>query len=92
MIKKFLDSEGLQLLWSKISMQDYPNNETLIAVINAIDESKQDAIVGTPGQFLVIGEDGKPVAQTMQFNAYYKGTAEPANSLGQDGDLYLVKG
>ena len=40
--KKFLDTEGLKLLWSKISMEDYPNNETLIAVLNAIDETKAD--------------------------------------------------
>lgn len=40
--KKFLDSTGVRHLWSKISMEDYPNNETLIAVINAIDESKAD--------------------------------------------------
>ena len=39
---KFLDSIGLTHLWSKISMEDYPNNETLIAVINAIDEQKAD--------------------------------------------------
>ena len=41
-IKKFLDYEGVKFLWSKISMQDYPNNETLMAVINAIDETKAD--------------------------------------------------
>ncbi len=41
-IKKYLDYEGVKHLWSKINMQDYPNNETLIAVINAIDESKAD--------------------------------------------------
>ena len=41
-IKKFLDYEGVKYLWSKISMQDYPNNETLMAVINAIDETKAD--------------------------------------------------
>jgi hypothetical protein len=35
--QKFLDYEGLRYLWSKISMEDYPNNETLIAVLNAID-------------------------------------------------------
>jgi hypothetical protein len=35
--KKFLDAEGVKHLWSKISMEDYPNNETLIAVLNAID-------------------------------------------------------
>lgn len=37
---KFLDEKGLQHLWSKISMEDYPNNETLIAVLNAIDQTK----------------------------------------------------
>lgn len=36
----FLDSDGIKYLWSKLSLQDYPNNETLIAVINAIDENK----------------------------------------------------
>lgn len=35
--QKFLDEKGVQHLWSKISMDDYPNNETLIAVLNAID-------------------------------------------------------
>lgn len=39
---KYLDSNGLTHLWSKISMEDYPNNETLIAVLNAIDETKAD--------------------------------------------------
>lgn len=37
---KFLDENGLSYLWQKISMEDYPNNETLMAVINAIDETK----------------------------------------------------
>lgn len=40
--KKYLDQEGIKFLWSKISMEDYPNNETLIAVLNAIDETKAD--------------------------------------------------
>ena len=40
--KKFLDQEGVKLLWSRLSMEDYPNNETLMAVINAIDETKAD--------------------------------------------------
>ena len=41
--KKFLDYEGVKHLWSKINMNDYPNNETLMAVINAIDETKADS-------------------------------------------------
>ena len=40
--KKFLDYDGVAYLWSKISMEDYPNNETLIAVLNAIDDTKAD--------------------------------------------------
>lgn len=39
-IKKFLDYEGVKYLWSKINMQDYPNNKTLMSVIEAIDEIK----------------------------------------------------
>lgn len=41
-IKKFLDQEGLRHLWARLSMEDYPNNETLMAVINAIDQTKAD--------------------------------------------------
>jgi hypothetical protein len=40
--KKFLDANGVQYLWSKVSLQDYPNNDTLVAVIEAIDETKAD--------------------------------------------------
>lgn len=39
---KFLDEKGVQYLWSKVSMEDYPNNETLIAILNAIDAAKAD--------------------------------------------------
>ena len=40
--KKYLDQKGVEYLWSKLSLEDYPNNELLIAVINAIDEGKAD--------------------------------------------------
>lgn len=70
-IKKFLDQKGLEYLWSKISMEDYPNNDTLIAVINAIDEGKMDKTTAIPlieqaiaGQVPVVksvDENGKPV-------------------------------
>ena len=42
MENKFLDRNGLKVLWKEVSLQDYPNNETLIAVIEAIDEAKAD--------------------------------------------------
>ena len=38
----YLDYEGLKTLWSQISLNDYPNNDTLMAVIEAIDETKAD--------------------------------------------------
>lgn len=66
MIQKFLDQEGLKVLWSKISMEDYPNNETLMAVIEAIDETKITAPAnGTVGQILIVkevNENGVPIA------------------------------
>ena len=40
--KKFLDFEGVRHLWSKINMQDYPNNDMLMNVIQAIDDTKAD--------------------------------------------------
>lgn len=40
--KKFLDASGVAYLWSQLSLQDYPNNEVLAAVINAIDGTKAD--------------------------------------------------
>ena len=43
-VKKFLDQEGVAYLWSKINMNDYPNNEILMAVINAIDETKANKV------------------------------------------------
>ena len=57
-----------------------------------VEPSGGTTITGTPGQFVVIGDDGKPVAQTVVFNVYYKGTTDPENTIGVDGDLYLVKG
>ena len=40
--KKFLDLNGVKTLWNQVNLNDYPNNETLIAVLNAIDETKAD--------------------------------------------------
>ena len=41
-MKKFLDAQGIAHLWRQLSLKDYPNNEMLVAVINAIDEEKAD--------------------------------------------------
>lgn len=37
-----LTYEGLKVLWSQIALEDYPNNETLAAILNAIDSTKAD--------------------------------------------------
>lgn len=41
-MSKFLDYAGVIQLWKRLSLEDYPNNETLIAVLNAIDTTKAD--------------------------------------------------
>ena len=41
-MSKFLDYAGVISLWKRLSLEDYPNNETLIAVLNAIDSTKAD--------------------------------------------------
>ena len=41
-MNKFLDVAGVEYLWKLLSLKDYPNNETLMAVIRAIDETKAD--------------------------------------------------
>ena len=71
MAKKFLDAEGIKYLWSKISLEDYPNNETLIAVLNAIDQTKADR--SELDNYLTIedyisGESGG----TIDFTSYLK--------------------
>ena len=79
--KKFLDAEGVKYLWSKINMQDYPNNETLMDIIEAIDETKADKSE-LPGwvqkelvhtQTLVDGESvwDNPNAPTFKNNTTY---------------------
>ena len=45
-VKKYLDQAGVEYLWSKLSLEDYPNNEMLIAVINALDATKVDKVDG----------------------------------------------
>ena len=41
-MNKFIDVNGVKTLWQQISLGDYPNNETLMAVIDAIDKTKAD--------------------------------------------------
>lgn len=66
--KKFLDEAGVRYLWSKINMNDYPNNELLMNVISAIDETKADKDNVT----FVSEEDGEDIIVETQ--SPYAGT------------------
>jgi hypothetical protein len=52
--KKFLDADGVKVLYDLLSLQDYPNNDILMAVISAIDATKLDKnkmFVGTLDEY-----------------------------------------
>ena len=40
-MKKFLDQTGISVIWSKIE-NNYPTNDDLTNIVNAIDETKAD--------------------------------------------------
>ena len=51
---KVLDAAGVKALYDLLSLQDYPNNDVLMAVINAIDTTKLDKnkmFVGTLAEY-----------------------------------------
>lgn len=51
---KFLDASGVKVLYDLLSLQDYPNNDVLAAVINAIDSTKMDKtniFIGTKAEY-----------------------------------------
>lgn len=51
---KFLDASGVKVLYDLLSLQDYPNNDVLMAVISAIDDTKLDKnkiFVGTKAEY-----------------------------------------
>ena len=51
---KDLTADGVKILYDLLSLQDYPNNNVLMAVINAIDTTKLDKnkmFVGTLAEY-----------------------------------------
>lgn len=59
---KALDATGVKVLYDLLSLQDYPNNDVLVAVINAIDQTKLDKnmiFVGTQSEYNVANEAGE---------------------------------
>ena len=65
--KKFLDAKGVEYLWSRLSLEDYPNNETLISVLNAIDETKLDKDTYEEG---IVNKQDKNLVVTVVDNTY----------------------
>lgn len=63
--KKFLDIEGVKVLYQLLSLQDYPNNEILAAVVDAIDSTKLDKnkiFIGTKAEYnLAMSKEEIPV-------------------------------
>ena len=59
--KKFLDADGVKVLYDLLSLQDYPNNDILMAVISAIDTTKLDKnkmFVGTLNEYNIALANG----------------------------------
>ena len=53
-ITRVLDENGVRTLFNLLSLQDYPNNDVLMAVINAIDNTKMDKnqiFIGTKDEY-----------------------------------------
>ena len=58
---KVLDAEGVKVLFDLLSLQDYPNNNVLMAVINAIDNTKLDKssiFIGTRYEYKTANSNG----------------------------------
>lgn len=62
---KVLDADGVKVLFDLLSLQDYPNNDVLMAVINAIDTTKLDKnriFIGTRAEYnLAVSKKEIPV-------------------------------
>ena len=88
--KKFLDANGVRILWSKISMQDYPNNATLMAVINAIDATKADReeVPAVDPTLTIEGAaaDAKKVSEMIENIELTPGPKGDKGDPGQKGD------
>ena len=53
-VTRVLDENGVKILFNLLSLQDYPNNDVLAAVINAIDTTKLDKnniFIGTKDEY-----------------------------------------
>ena len=86
--KKFLDQNGVEYLWSQLSLEDYPNNETLIAVLNAIDQTKADKEELFSGSWNDL--EDKPFGEESSAITIFSGNVD---MVGQDvADVHFTTG
>lgn len=90
--KKFLDENGLKILWNQISIHDYPNNAALTSVINAIDVNKADKAdiprIDTTLSAAGAAADAKAVGQAIEnieLTPGPKGDIGATGPAGKDG-------
>ena len=63
-------------------MEDYPNNDTLITVINAIDQNKQDKITGTLNQIASFDINGNLISKDLDNSLSKEGAPADAKAVG----------
>ena len=77
---------------ASITVGNFPEAIRSIDVSNGIDTSDATATINDIIEGKTAYANGEKIEGVLKIQTYYKGDTEPSNDLGQDGDLYLMKG
>lgn len=82
---KFVDRSGVSHLWKKVIAEDYANNETIMAVVDAIDAELEDIKTvpiykGTGSQSLAANDQSNTASGSNSYAGGYQTTASGSNS------------